>query len=163
MVAAILRWLMAGSVATVVTLVIFIAMTKMIDGTELLEGLVRIFPLTQTEISPPDECPAVPLLGPAISIEGAVGRYRNGEFEPLAGAQVVGQNALGNAVDIEVSEQGIFRFVTAFADQAPTACPIVPTSDQNLQIRASGCKDRSVPITRAWLPHRVLLDCGDDA
>ena len=163
MLAAILRWLVAASLATLVTLVIFIAMTRMIDGTWLLDSLIRVFPLTQTEIPPGDECSPSPLLGPAISIEGVVGRYRDGDFDPLPAAEVVGHNALGKEVLVEVSEHGIFRFVTAFADESPSPCPRVPTRDQKLRIRADGCQERSVPVTRAWLPHRVLLECQDGA
>jgi hypothetical protein len=155
-----LRWLVAGGLATVVTLALFVAMTHMIDGTAILESLIRVFPLIQIELPPPDEdCSDGPRLDNAVYIEGVLGHYASGTFRPLGDAEIFGLNALGNEQLVEVSETGVFRFVTAFPSQAPSPCPVAEVIPQRLRIRAEGCQERSIPVTPAWIPHRVLLQC----
>lgn len=156
---AVLRWLVAGGFATVVTLLLFATMTRLVDGSWILDSLIRVFPLQQTQLPPEDECAAIPPLGGAVTIEGVVGRYRDGVFQPLPEAHIVGRTALGVDAEVEVAENGIFRFATAFPNQLPPTCPPPETVEQRLRIRASGCEERVVPVTRAWIPHRVLLDC----
>jgi hypothetical protein len=157
-----LRWLGAGTVGVVVTFALFVAMTRLVDGPSILEGVMRIFPLILAPPTPEDECAA--RLASAVTIEGVVGEYRDGIFHPRSDAETSSDDALGGARKVDVAPDGSFRFVTAFPRDVPTDCPAVEApiqaTTQRLLIRAPGCQDRSVPVTRAWLAHRVVLDCG---
>lgn len=159
---AALRWLVAGGLATAVTVLIFATMTRLVDGSWILDKIIRVFPLHQTQLTPEDECDAVPPLGGAVTIHGVVGSYRDGVFHPLPQARIVGRTALGAESEVEVDPNGVFRFATAFPNEAPSLCPPPETVDQQLRIQAPGCRERTVPVTRAWVPHRVLLDCEED-
>ncbi len=155
-----IRWLLYASLAMACTLLIFIGMTRMVDGSWIIDKLIWVFPLTLTQIEPADDCDGGPALGSAVRIEGIVGHYRGRGFEPLPNAEVLGYDARGDAIPIEVSERGAFTFATAFQRDEPSGCPTTPAAKQRLRIRARGCAERSVPVTRAWRPHRVLLECG---
>jgi hypothetical protein len=156
--AGLMRWVVAGSLSAVVTGLLFLVMTRMSDGSWILEKLIWVFPLTQTELGP-DDCPTAPPVTAAVDIEGVVGHYREGVFHPLPNAEITGRNSHDSGVTVEVSEDGIFHFVTGFASGEPTSCPFPPAAAQHLEFRAPGCSERSVPITPAWVPHRVLLKC----
>ncbi len=157
------RWLVAATAATVITALLFGAMTRLADGRWLVDRLVRIFPLEQTVLPEEDDCSGQPLLDAAITIEGIVGtRSRDEGFQPLTRAEIVGHDALGASRSVQVEPGGIFRFVTAFASGAPSSCPAPSPKPQRLEIRATGCRARSVPVTPAWVPHRVLLECEPD-
>ena len=45
-----IRWLLYASLAMACTLLIFVAMTRMVDGSSILDTLFWVFPLTLTEI-----------------------------------------------------------------------------------------------------------------
>ena len=162
---SLLRWLVAGSLATVVTFALFIAMVRLVDGSSLLESLIWVFPLTQTELPASDDCADGPPLAAAVEIEGLVGHYEDGElgseFHPLRDAEIVARDRFGRESAVEVSLSGAFRFVTAFPSDEPSRCELPNTSSQRLLIRARGCRERNVPITASWIPHRVLLDCSE--
>jgi len=161
-----LRWGIAGSVAAATTLAIFIAMTRMSDGSEILASLVRFFPLTFATVDV--ECDEEDLLASAVTIEGAVGYHGPDGFAPLPDVEILRENTSAGERTVEVSADGSFRFVTAFASDAPTSCPpqeegedaFDPKTVQQLRLRAPGCVERRVPLTRAWQPHRVLLECS---
>jgi hypothetical protein len=158
-----LRWSIAAAVAIGMTLAIFIAMTRMIDGSDILATIVRIFPLSFA--SPEDQGACEDELPNAVTIGGSVGYYGAEGFEPLIDAEIFREGARGGQQSVGVSADGVFRFVTAFASEAPTRCPrddgFDPNTAQQLRLRAPGCTERSVPVTRAWLPHRVLLECSE--
>jgi hypothetical protein len=164
-----LRWGIAGSVATAMTLAIFIAMTRMIDGSAILATIVRIFPLTFASLEGDGECDEDDLLAGAVTIEGAVGYHGADGFAPLADAEILRENTSARERTVEVRADGSFRFVTAFASDAPTSCPpprkeedaVDPKTVQQLRLRAPGCVERRVPLTRAWQPHRLLLECRE--
>jgi hypothetical protein len=208
---AVVRWLVAASAAAVVTLGVFATMTRLIDGTAILESIIRVFPLIQTELSREDACAAESRLGSAMTVDGVVGYREAGRFVPLPDATILGDAVIvGRAIalaaaaipgddtavaspgtsssgdgskvpevpdvsetsgvseestrTVEVSAEGVFRFVTAFASNAPSACGPAPDSapraNRELVIRAEGCTERRIPVTSAWIPHRVLLDCA---
>ena len=159
------RWLVAGAVGVAITSCVFVAMSLVTEGTSILEQMFRIFPLTRGEVSTTDECArADSVLGDAITIEGTVGTKSGDGFRPLAGAEVIGSNAISDAIAVEVSGEGRFRFVTSFRSEAPSPCGerVAPSGGerQRLVFRAPGCAERRVPVTRAWVPHRVVLDCA---
>ena len=156
---ALLRWVVAGGLASIVTLALFATMTRLIDGRWILERLVRVFPLTTTELTQEDDCSGGLPLGGAIDVQGVVGFYDGAGFRPLPDAKIDGRNALGNDSPVEVNAGGVFRFVTAFPTGEPTSCDHPPPEDQRLRIRAAGCTERTVPVTAAWVAHRVLLEC----
>lgn len=159
------RWLLAAGVGAGITLALFIAMSVVVEGTAILERMFRLFPLQRAEISSTDEC-ARPdrVLANAVTIEGTVGSFDGDGFRPLPDARVTGRNALSDAIDVEVDGDGRFRFVTSFRSEAPSPCgdESAPTGGerQQLVLRAPGCAERSVPVTRAWVDHRVVLDCA---
>jgi len=158
--AAVLRWLVAAALAASVTLVIFVAMTRMVDGAWILDRILRVFPLEQTALA--DPCEAWETEAALVPIQGVVGYYGPDGFVPLHDAEIVGEHAPSDTQTVEVSPEGVFRFVTAFADERPPACatPAVPgATGKRLRIRAPGCVPRDVPVNRSWIPHRVLLDC----
>ena len=99
----------------------------------------------------------------ALTIEGTVGRNDGSGFQPLPDAVVVGQNAISDSIAVEVSGDGRFQFVTSFRNEAPSPCgeQVAPDGGeaQLLIFDAPGCAERRVPVTRAWVTHRVVLDC----
>lgn len=161
-----LRWLVAGAIGAAVTLSLFVAMAAAIDGVDIAERLFRIFPLKQVAASATDECAAggaPPHL--AVPIEGVVGRLRDDQLAPLSDVIAMGDNAITGATPVDVSSDGSFRFVAAFRDDAPSTCPesrpAMEDAPQQLTFRAAGCVERIIPVTAAWVPHTVLLDCTD--
>jgi hypothetical protein len=154
----------AGGIGAGTTLGLFFAMSAVVDGTSILQRIFRIFPLIRAEISSTDECArAGTVLSNALAIEGTVGTSSGDGFRPLANAEIIGRNAISDAIAVDVSGDGRFRFVTSFESDAPSPCGerVAATGGdrQQLLFRAPGCAPRRVPVTRAWVPHRVLLDC----
>jgi hypothetical protein len=163
---SLLRWAVAAAVATLVTLVLFTVMTRLIDGTWILEGLIRVFPLSTAQVTPEDECAIDEATArPAVSIAGEVGYYANGSFVPLPDARIQGDDGARPPHPVEVAADGAFRFVTAFPDETPSPCRYdgekPPAETQWLIVGAEGCSERRVPVTRAWVSHRVLIPCRD--
>jgi len=155
-------WLAAGGVGAAITACLFVLMAVLVDASDLVARMFRIFPLSQTEVSPNDSC-AIPSLRRAITIEGVVGRLRAGTLQPLPDAAILSDDPLSGRRTVEVSAEGSFRFVAGFPDDAPAPCgdterPAIDTV-QHLVIRAAGCTERTLPVTRAWVPHTILLDC----
>jgi hypothetical protein len=162
---AVVRWVVSAGMAVGLTLVIFIAMTRVIDGDMILDRLLRIFPLEQTVLAAEDPCAVdESQLRSAVVIEGQIGTQRAGGFAPLPGAQILGDDRASEPRRVEVDGDGRFRFATAFPKDGPAPCldgPPQPAASQRLWVRAPGCTERSVPVTNVWIPHRVLLDCAD--
>jgi hypothetical protein len=152
----------AAGIGVAMTVCVFIAMSTLAEGPSILQRLFRIFPLIFAEVSTTDEC-ARPVLNNVLSIEGTVGTIGDAGFRPLADAEVIGSNAISDAVEVEVASDGRFRFATTFRDEAPSPCgeQVVASGGerQRLVFRAPGCAERRVPVTRAWVTHRVILDC----
>jgi hypothetical protein len=160
------RWAVAGAVGAGITLGLFVAMSVVTEGTSLLERVFRLFPLIRAEISTTDECAAAGRSLPeVVPIAGTVGTDDGGGFRPLADAQITGRNAISDAIDVEVDGNGTFRFATSFPSDAPSPCAESGAATggerQQLVVRAPGCAERRVPVTRAWVAHRVLLDCAN--
>lgn len=156
----VLRFVVAGGVATVITLALFVTMTRLVDGSWILESIMRVFPLEQTTLE--DPCAAWESERELVPIQGIVGYYGSDGFVPLHDAEIIGEHAPSDGQIVDVSPEGVFRFVTAFEDELPPACtkPSVPgVTGKRLLIRAAGCQPREIRITQAWMPHRVLLDC----
>jgi hypothetical protein len=161
-----LRWLVAGSVGVAVSFSLFVMMVTAINGTDIVDRLFRYFPLIQVSVTVDDECAeGEPPPHLAVAIEGVIGYMRGDELKYLSDAVVRGENAVTGATEVDVSGDGTFRFIAAFPDNAPSACPagaaVMKEKPQQLVIRASRCVDRRVPITAAWVPHTILLDCPD--
>jgi hypothetical protein len=158
------RLVAAAGVGVLTTALIFVVMALLIDPTALVDRMFRIFPLIQTELAADEACEDGPLLR-AVTIEGVVGHIRDGVLRPLRDVEVVGGERESEAVPVDVSADGSFRFATAFPDAAPSPCdgrqraPVAVA--QQLFFRAPGCAERRVPITRAWVPHAIVLDCED--
>ncbi len=157
----VVRWTIAATVGAMVTAGLFVGMTRMIDGSWILDKMLRVFPLEQTE--PVDPCEVWGQEQTLVTIEGTVGYLGQTGFVALPDAEMIGEHGHAPRQRVEVSDTGGFRFVTPFEEQRPEKCaelgePQQPPSAR-LLIRAPGCKPRSVPVTRSWLPHRVLLDC----
>jgi len=145
------------SVAATVTVALFGAMLGAVDGQWILDTLIRVFPLGSQEVAGGD-LPALPPNRHAVSveIEGTVGRLEGDRFVPIGDAEISGAYASGDRRPIEVGPGGAFRFEAIFPDASATR----PSVTQ-LLVRSPGCRERRVPVTRAWLvPRRILLDCG---
>ena len=78
-----LRWGISGSVAIAMTLAIFVAMTRMVDGSAILETIVRIFPLSFANLEGEGACTDEDGFSIAFTVEGAVGYYGADGFSPL--------------------------------------------------------------------------------
>ena len=161
------RWLVAGAVGAAITLGVFVAMAALTEGRSLLDRMFRIFPLTSAGLSTTDECArADTIAGSAVIIEGTVGTNRGGRFQPLPDAEAIGSNAISDAIAVELAGDGRFRFVTSFPGEAPAPCvdETAPTGGERQQLvfRAPGCRERRVPVTRAWVAHPVVLDCDEN-
>ena len=159
-----LRWLLAVCIGVLTTASIFAVMALSLDATAIVERMFRYFPLTQTELSTTDECRTDDSDLPApVLIEGVVGRLDAGAFRPLPDTEVVGDDAVSRAVAVELSDAGEFRFATTFPSDAPSPCggdePATGAETQLLVFRAPGCTERRVPVTRAWVSHRIVLEC----
>jgi len=161
---AALRWLMAACVGSVASLSIFVLMTRVVDASGLVDRLFRVFPLIRTELDPDEACGDASLLR-AVSVDGVVGTLRDGRVEPLADAVVVSEDARSGPRPVDVSAEGRFRVVAAFPDDRPSACPpgerAAAGAALHLVVNAPGCSERRVPVTQAWVPHSVLLECPD--
>jgi hypothetical protein len=160
-----IRWIVAGGVGAASALALFAAMAASIEGVDIVERLFRIFPLTQTVLPDTDECGADGTASHlAVPIEGVVGHLRDDGMAPLPDATVVGENAITGTMPVDVSSNGTFRFVAAFPNDEPSACrdaeSVTEGAPQQLVVRAPGCAERIVPVTAAWVPHTVLLDCA---
>lgn len=159
-----IRWLVSGGVGIGVAFALFAMMAASVDAVDLVGRVFRIFPLIRTTLSGGDERGEVPRFR-AVAIEGTVARLRDGELVPLSDAVVIGENAVTGEVPVEVSSSGEFRFAAAFPNPALapcTGCPPEPREvPQRLTVRAPGCAERIVPVNTAWVPHTILLDCGD--
>lgn len=156
------RWTIAAGVGATVTAALFLSMTRLIDGSWILDGLLRIFPLQQTEGV--DPCEVWEPEQTLETIEGTVGYLAEGGFVALPGATVIGQHGRAAPQRVDVSATGGFRFVASFPEPRPETCGRSPQplhSSARLLIEAPGCTARSVPITRGWLAHRVLLQCEE--
>jgi len=161
-----LRWLAAGGVGIVTSIAIFVAMAAAVDSVDVVDRMFRIFPLTQTTLSEGDECAAGNVASHrAVPIEGVIGYWRGDDWVPLADADVEGENAVTGSAHVDVARDGAFRFIAAFPDEAAAACggvePAPTEAPQRLTVRAKGCADRRVPVTDAWVPHAVALECPD--
>jgi len=154
------RWSLAATVGASVTVVLFVAMTRLIDGSWILDRVLRVFPLEQSEAV--DPCEAWQAESILVTIEGTVGYLGPKGFVALPDARMMGEHAEAPPQHVEVSTTGSFRFVTPFEAPRPERCGESAShagSSPRLLIQAPGCVARSVPVTRNWLPHRVLLDC----
>lgn len=159
-----IRWIFAVCIGVFTTLSIFGAMALSIDATAIVERMFRYFPLIPAEISTTDECQTDDADGPApVLIEGVVGHLDDGAFRPLPDSEVTGDDSVSRTVVLELSHEGEFRFATSFPSDAPSPCGRDESStggeSQLLIFRAPGCSERRVPVTRAWVPHRVVLEC----
>lgn len=154
------RWGLAASIGASVTVLLFVGMTRVIDGSWILDKVLRVFPLELTEaVDPCEEWQAESTL---VTIEGTVGYLGPAGFVALPDARMMGEHVHAPPQRVEVSAGGTFRFVTPFEGQRPERCGETPSrtgASPRLLIQAPGCAARSVPVTRNWLPHRVLLDC----
>ena len=158
----VVRWTIAAIIGSTVTAGLFVSMTRMIDGSWILDQMLRVFPLEQTEFV--DPCEVWEREQTLVTIEGTVGYLGRAGFVALPEAQMIGEHGDAPRQRVEVSDAGGFRFVTPFEEQRPEKCveagsPEPPSP--RLLIQAPGCSTRSVPVTRNWLPHRVLLDCEE--
>ena len=154
------RWTLAATIGTTVTAGLFVGMTRMIDGTWILEQMIRVFPLKRIELVEPCEVWGQEQI--LVTIEGTVGYLGSAGFVALPEAQVIGEHGHTPPQRIDVSDAGEFRFVASFEQQRPEQCQERGSPEPRsprLMIEAAGCSKRSVPVTSGWLPHRVLLDC----
>ena len=135
-------------------------MVSLVDGSAIVMRFFRVFPLTVAVPCPEGDCaPAFPELPLATTIEGSVGYLAAGRIVPLEAAQIVAERPNGKSREVEVDSKGEFRFVTALPMDAPaTRRPGAVTTQ--LRIRAPGCNERRVPVTRAWTPRPILLACS---
>ena len=158
----VVRWTIATIIGATITAGLFVSMTRMIDGSWILDRILRVFPLKQTEFV--DPCEVWEQEQTLVTIEGTVGYLGRAGFVALPDAQILGEHGHAPPQRVEVSDAGGFRFVTPFEEQRPEkyvdhASPEPPSP--RLLIQAPGCSTLSVPVTRNWLPHRVLLDCEE--
>ena len=155
-----LRWMIAASVGTTVTAVLFLAMAGMLDGSWVLEAVLRAFPTEQSELV--DPCEVAEAVHTPEIIEGTVGYLGAAGFVALSDAAIIGEQGHASPQRVAVSDSGAFRFVARFEEPRPESCPEpagAERSSPRLLIRAPGCTLRRVSVTRGWTPHRVLLQC----
>ena len=133
-------------------------------GVPFLELMQRsIFePLAMTHTSPDyQDRPVDNVVGFYIQVDDVLIRSPgvNNSYKWAGG----GRNAISDAIAVEVSGDGRFQFVTSFRSEAPSPCgeQVAPSGGegQYLVFNALGCAERRVPVTRAWVTHRVVLDC----
>jgi hypothetical protein len=152
--------------ASALTFGLLSMMIGLVDGSGIVKRLIWLYPLTQALPCPGGECSAaLPDLPAAITIEGTVGHLAAGRIVPLGSAQVVAERPNGKVREVEVDTGGRFRFVTAWPSD-PQATPSAEsrrggTASTQLILRAPGCTERRVPVTRAWTPRPILLSCGE--
>lgn len=166
---ALLRWVLAAALAAVVAGGLFLAMALLVNGSGLIEKLIRVFPLTAKQLTPEERCELASLpTSPAVTIEGTVGYLADGRFVPLDDAEVGGDPGVIAGRGVTVDADGHFRFATALpsgarteAGDLPAACAGQSRETPHLVIRAPGCRERRVPLTEAWVPHRILLSCPE--
>ena len=154
------RWTLAAIIGVTVTAALFVTMTRLIDGSWIIDKMLRVFPLEQTALV--DPCEVWEAEQTLVTIEGTVGYHGRKGFVALPDAEMVGKHGAAPPQRVEVGRSGGFRFVTPFDEQRPERCEEAGSSEASsprLLIQAPGCSARSVPVTRNWLPHRVLLDC----
>lgn len=160
-----LRWLVALAVGGATTLGLFALMAGVVDATWIVQRMFRIFPLTQTPFASDEDC-SERALWRAVAIEGVVGTLRGGALRPLPGMRAEGHDPVSGTVAVDVAADGSFRFAAAFADEAPSACAGAATRTSGppprLVFRAPHCKERVVPVTAAWVPHAIVLDCSPE-
>jgi len=162
---ATIRWLVAGGVGVTITIALFVVMAAALSGVDIVGRMFRIFPLTRTAVVGSDECADGGIAAHlAVPIEGVVGYLRNDQVIPLFDADLIGDNAVTGETPVEVAKDGSFRFIAAFPNPDPAACresePLKDGAAQRLTVRARGCTERIVPVTAAWVPHAILLDCA---
>jgi hypothetical protein len=159
----VVRWTIAAIVGSTVTAGLFASMTRMIDGSWILDQMLRVFPLEQTGFV--DPCEVWEPEQTLVTIEGTVGYLGSAGFVALPEAQMIGEHGNAPPQRVEVSDAGGFRFVTPFEERRPEKCSdlgeLPEPPSPRLLIQAPGCATRSVPVTRNWLRHRVLLDCEE--
>ncbi len=162
---AAIRWLVSATVAGSVTAFLFLSMTRLVSGEWLYEGLLRIFPLGNG--SPSSECLEMVGEPAAVTIEGEIGYLESGSFVPIRDGVIVGGEGEDAMLLGRTSSNGGFEVELRFAAETPTSCedrqpaPRATRRSRMLTLRAPGCTERRVPITPAWVPHRVILECQE--
>ena len=140
---------------------LFVGMTRMIDGSWILDQMLRVFPLQRAAVADLCEEWEHQQAG-LLTIEGTVGYLGRAGFVALPEAQMMGEYADAPPERVEVSDAGEFRFAMPFEGPRPERCADRGSSERQspgLRIQAPGCSTRRVPVTPDWVPHRVLLDC----
>ena len=159
-----LRWLIAASLGVLVTIGIFTVVLGIRIGPDLVESLLRFFPLRQVLISVPDRCAMGPeRVQEAVDITGSVGMLVDDEFVAIEDAEVLGERLLAADKWMPVEPGGYFRLVTALPKAEDEECALgpdgTPLPTPQLVFRAPGCAERRVPVMRPWIPRRIMLDC----
>ncbi len=163
---AVIRWVVSASVAGSVTALLFLTMTRLVSGEWLYQGLLRIFPLDQG--APGKECLEIVGEGATVTIEGELGYYDAGRFVSIADGELFEMTGGEATLLGRTSDSGGFEVELRFAADTPASCrdPAAPRPrpadrSRTISLRAPGCAERRVPITPAWVPHRVILDCAE--
>jgi hypothetical protein len=159
-----LRWLTAVSLGVLVTIGIFAIVLGVRIDPDLVESLLRFFPLHQVSISVQDRCAMGPeRLQEAVDIAGSVGMMIDDEFVAIEDAEVLGERLLAAEKWMAVEPGGHFRLVTALPKKEDDECALAsdgtPLPTPQLVFRAPGCAERRVPVVRPWIPRRIVLDC----
>ena len=80
----VVRWTIATIIGATVTAGLFVSMTRMIDGSWILDLMIRVFPLEQTEFV--DPCEVWEQEQTLVTIEGTVG-YLGRAVKPAGDAK----------------------------------------------------------------------------
>ncbi len=160
---ALVRWVVSAAVAGTVTTAIFLAMTRLVSGEWLLAGLLRIFPLGTS--APAVDCLELVGRSAPVKIEGELVALEEGRFVPIADGTIFAGRGPEAAPLGRTDAKGAFEIVLAFPLEAPASCrervEAAPVRSRTITLRAPGCVERRVPVTPAWVPHQVVLDCGE--
>ncbi len=151
------RWIVAALGAAAITVFLFGGMVGLVDGRWILEKVIRVFPLEEQSVREDDLLARPdPRKGITLRFEGTVGHLVRDRFVPLEDAEILGTRPDEEPRRIAVEPGGHFRFEASFPEDRISA----PSATQ-LLVRSPGCRDRRVPVTRAWMqPRRIALDCG---
>lgn len=158
----VLRWAVAVPVAAVISVGLLLLMSRLIDGSWILEALTRVFPLEEKVLTPEERCELETLrTAPAVTIEGTVGTLAGDRFVPLEAAEIHGEGGIVAERGVAVDAGGRFRFVTALPGPVPPECGPEQRANPQLVVDAPGCEPRRVPVTNAWVSRRIVLSCGE--
>lgn len=160
-----LRWLISALMGVGVSFLMVVFVMSTFRDTS---GFITVLKAIPTAFTPTAEGDCEALLesgADPVRIGGTVGTRRAGVFQPLPGVEIVERSKRGEELLGRSGPHGVFEVEARFRwDQLVHCGKPAPRSNEGSKsviFRAPGCTPRNVPVTRNWIPHRVLLECAE--